>query len=309
MDLVTSTADVESLVEDQTLAKPEDLPPTDWIRLASYNVRNLFGEYEDVYSGRPDEPIDPTREKALVEVIRGLDADVVAFQEVQNERVLSDMFRKKINPKLSKEARFTSFVLIPARDPRGINVAIATRLAVQATLSFHDRDFGPPDQRDVHFSRDLLGAEIYATPTYRLLQFVAHLKAKLGGDRAEEKRRLEAEEIRSIIEKPVFGGNPYVEQDMVLAGDMNDDPKSSAIQSLRGHGAKALIDALADVDPNYTYPTHNKYKKTRFDYLFLSPTVRARAVSIYREPPTGEASDHYPVTLELRTKVSRRTSD
>lgn len=306
MDLVTSAAHVESLIEDQVLVKPESLPPTDWIRLASYNVRNLFGDREDVYSSRPDEPIDSARENALAAVIRALDADVVAFQEVQNERVLSDIFRKKINPRLPKEARFTSFVLIPARDPRGINVAIATRLAVQATLSFHDRDFGPADERNVHFSRDLLGAEIYGTPTYRFLLFVAHLKAKLGGEPAEAKRRLEAEEIRTIIEKPVFGGNPYIEQDMILAGDMNDDPESAAVQRLRGRGAKALTDALADVDPNYTYPTHNRYKKIRFDYLFLSPTVRARAASIYREPPTAEASDHYPVTLELRTKVSKQ---
>src|ERR1700723_684693 len=308
MDFLTSSAHVESLVEVQFLATAESLPPTDAIRLASYNVRKLFGDREEVYSPRPAKPIDPVREKALVEVICALDADVIAFQEVQNERVLSDIFRKKINRKLPKEARFTSFVLIPARDPRGINVAIATRLAVQGTLSFHDRDFGPPNRRKVHFSRDLLGAEIYCTPTYRFLLFVAHLKSKLGGERAEEKRLLEAEEIRSIIEKPVFGGNPYVEQDMVLAGDMNDDPESSAAKSLRGSGAKVLTDALADVDPNYTYPTHNKYKKTRFDYLFLSPTVRAGAASIYREPPTVEASDHYPVVLELQTTVSDHAS-
>jgi endonuclease/exonuclease/phosphatase family metal-dependent hydrolase len=292
-----------NLAEDKVLAQPRDLPNVKQIRLASYNVRNLFGEYPDTWSSRPSEPPSEERLQALANVVIGLDADVIAFQEVQNERVLSEFIRQRVNRRIRKEAKFTTFVLIPARDPRGINVAVATRLAARATLSFHDRDFGPEGNRNVHFSRDLLGVELYATPKYRFLLFVAHLKAKIGGDPSERKRRWEAEEIRTILKEPVFGGNPYVEQPMLLVGDMNAeaDPPEEAIQILKGKADSPLSDLLASVVPNYTYPTHNKYPKTRLDYLLASRELKTKDAGIFRDDPAGEASDHYPVFVTIQT--------
>ena len=53
-------------------------------------------------------------------MILSLEADAIAFQEVQNEKILGELFRTRVNPKISdKQYRFTSFVCIPARDPRG----------------------------------------------------------------------------------------------------------------------------------------------------------------------------------------------
>ena len=213
------------------LARPEELPRVQEFRVASYNAWNLFGEAHDVYSSRPSDPASDEQLDALAKMILNLHADAIAFQEVQNEKVLASLFRERVNPKI-KDApyRFTTFVCIPARDPRGINVALTTRLAVRGSVTFHDREFGPSDDNAVRFSRDLLGVELFATPEYRFLMFVAHLKSKMGGDEATGKRRLEATEIRTILQDPQMGGNPYIDQDLVLCGDMNDDPDSDVVR-------------------------------------------------------------------------------
>jgi endonuclease/exonuclease/phosphatase family metal-dependent hydrolase len=211
-----------------------------------------------------------------------------------------------VNPKIKeKEYRFTSFVCIPARDPRGINVALATRLAVNGTLTFHDREFGPLEDRATRFSRDLLGVELFATSRYRFLFFVAHLKSKLGADHGVGKRGLETHEIRTILETPQFGGNPFIAQDMVLCGDMNDDPDSAAIAILKGEGATELIDILGGLRPSMSFPTHNRYKKTRLDYILASPTLAIANPKIHTdEEAAPEASDHYPVSATVQVRAT-----
>jgi endonuclease/exonuclease/phosphatase family metal-dependent hydrolase len=168
-------------------------------------------------------------------------------------------------------------------------------------LSFQDREFGDLEAKAKKFSRDLLGVELYATSAYRFLFFVAHLKSKLGGDKAAEKRALEAKEIRSILEGPVFGGESFIHQPMILAGDMNDDPDAEVIDILRGKGKMALKDILEDLDDNYTYPTHKKYPKTRLDYIFASKSIQIERCAIHRDEPAAEASDHYPVSATIKT--------
>src|SRR3990172_7904875 len=154
-----------ALVENLTdvLKRPEELSYVENFRIATYNVYNLFGEDPDVHAVRPGEPAPKEQQMALGAMIRDLDADAIAFQEVQNEKVLSSLLRRYVNPALSRrgEEPFSTFVCIPARDPRGINVALATRLAVRGTISFHDYEFGPIKESPTRFSRDLLGVEVF----------------------------------------------------------------------------------------------------------------------------------------------------
>lgn len=302
-DVQRNTAEVQRLTD--VLVRPGELPDVPDFRIASYNVYNLFGDAPDVHSSRPNPPAPDEQLDALGEVILDLDADAIAFQEVQNEKILGELFRTRVNPKISdKQYRFTSFVCIPARDPRGINVALATRLAVNGTLTFHDREFGPIDERAVRFSRDLLGVELYATKTYRFLFFVAHLKSKMGEDHGVGKRALETAEIRTILETPQFGGNPFIAQDLVLCGDMNDDPDTEAIATLKGNGATELVDVLGQLQPPlHSFPTHTKYKKTRLDYILASRTLAISDATVHTDAEAvAEASDHYPVSATVRVK-------
>ncbi len=297
-------ASVENLTD--VLKRREELDYVENFRIATYNVYNLFGDRPDVHASRPGPPASEEQKKALGEMILDLDADAIAFQEVQNEKVLKKLFQGHVNKTLRrrKEEQFTTFVCIPARDPRGINVALATRLAVRGTITFHDYEFGPMEQDAMRFSRDLLCVELFVTPNYSFLFFVAHLKSKIGGPAAEKRREMQADEIRELFEQPVMGGSPYIQQDLILAGDMNDDPDAKTIEILRGKGDRPpLRDILEDLDPNYTFPTHSKYKKTRLDFIFASPTmaknVDLKAREIHRKERAVEASDHFPASITI----------
>ncbi len=300
-----NAARIEPLTE--VLRRPGELPEVETFRIAAYNVYNLFGEEPDVHSQRPNPPASDEQLDALGEVIRKVEADAIAFEEVQNEKVLAQLFRTRVNPRIRDRAyRFNSFVCIPARDPRGINVALATRLAVNGSLTFHDREFGDLEERAVRFSRDLLGVELFATPRYRFMFFVAHLKSKMGGEASQVKRGVETAEIRSIIETPQFGASAsYIDQDMVVAGDMNEDPGEEPIEILKGRGgAKPLRDILESGGP--TYPTHTRYRKTRLDYIFASPSITIEDAKVHRDDVDLEvarqASDHFPVSATVRVK-------
>lgn len=309
LSIAANTARVEPLTD--VLARPGELPDVETIRIAAYNVHNLFGEDPDVHAARPGPPASDEQLDALASMIREVDADAIAFEEVQNEKVLANLFRTRINPRIKDRAyRFSTFVCIPAKDPRGINVALATRLAVSGSLTFHDREFGDLDERATKFSRDLLGVDLYATSKYRFLFFVAHLKSKMGGDASQRKREVESTEIREILEKPQFGaGQPYIEQDVLVCGDMNEDPGEEPMEILKGKdGARPLRDILENGGP--TYPTHTKYPKTRLDYIFASPSIVVEDARVHRaDPGSGidlrvaqAASDHFPVSAVVRVK-------
>lgn len=298
LDASVSPVVVESLTT--TLARPEELPDVPSFRIAAYNVWNLFGDEPDVHSPRPNPPASDEQLKAIAKMILDTEAAAIAFEEVQNRAILSKVIRKYVNPKLDPELRFTAFVCIPSHDPRGINVALATRLAVRGTVSFQDREFGDLDDRAKKFSRDLLGVHLNATREYEFMFFVSHLKSKMGGETATFKRLLEANEAREILEEPAFGGGPaFISRDLVLAGDMNDDPDSEVIATLRGSGATALRDVLGELPDSNTYPTHTRYRKTRLDYIFASPSIRIGDPQIHKSELATVASDHYPVSAEV----------
>lgn len=296
---VEGEAHIELLAD--TLVKPGDLLERDSFRVASYNLHNLFGK-----DNPKTKPASPEQLDALVEVITELDADVLALQEVGDREPLVDIL-KRVNRRLKGDNGYT-VALTPSHDPRGINVAVATRFSERGRFTFQDREFDGIDET-MKFSRDLFGVQIAATPTYTFLLFVTHLKSKLArseeeGRRATRKRGLEAAEIRSILEDKQLG---YIKQPLLLAGDMNDDPGTDPIQTLCGQGPKALKDVLAAAHPDdYTYPTHKRRKKrnsTRLDYILASRSIKVADYKIHRDNPLAAvASDHYPVSVTLKVR-------
>jgi endonuclease/exonuclease/phosphatase family metal-dependent hydrolase len=299
-DADSTAVPIQSEPLTTTLARPGDLPDVPSFRIAAYNVYNLFGDEPDVHSPRPNPAAPDEQLKAIGKMILETGASAIAFEEVQNRAILSKVIKKYVNPKLDPIMRFSSFVCVPSHDPRGINVALATRLAVLGSISFQDREFGDLDESPKKFSRDLLGVRLAATPKYEFLFFVSHLKSKMGGDSATFKRLLEAQEAREILEEPAFGRGPsFISGDMVLAGDMNDDPGTEVIKTLAGTGDTAMRDVLAELPDSNTYPTHTRYKKTRLDYIFASKTIRIDDPKIHKTEIAAKASDHFPVSASI----------
>jgi endonuclease/exonuclease/phosphatase family metal-dependent hydrolase len=288
-------SEVESVRLRTDYRLPSQLIQRSRIRVASYNVYNLFGPETD--RPKPDEELD-----ALAEMIRRIDADVISFAEVDSLETLQHLFRERVNKRIDNENdTYDTFICVPANDRRGINVAFATRLSVRGKMSFSDREF-ERDGKAIKFSRDLLGVMIQATPDQKdsFLYFVGHLKSKIGGDSAEEKRRLEATEVIDILNQTSFGG-PYIAQPLLVAGDLNDDPDSEVIDVLRNGKLDDLFETL---QPNTTYPTKlpkRKYPATRLDYLFANEVMKPRmsGMKIHRDAAADRASDHYPISAVM----------
>jgi endonuclease/exonuclease/phosphatase family metal-dependent hydrolase len=294
----------------ETLVMPSQLPERASFIVATYNLHNLFGKGETVNPKKP--PASKEQLDALAEMLIEMDADAIGLQEVGDLATLKELLQK-VNRKRARGAFPYTRVLIPSHDPRGINVAVATRLSVRGAHTSQDREFGD-ESRPEKFSRDLLEVQIAATPTYSFTLFVAHLKSKLAmsetqSKRAEQKRGMEATEIRNILGDDEFG-TPHIKRPMLLVGDMNDYPDAAALAKLRGEGPPVLRDILAEGDhaANYTYPTHNRYRKTRLDYVFASPSISIERYKIHRDNPAAKiASDHYPVSVTVKVRRRRKT--
>src|SRR5262249_5292011 len=122
------------------LRRPAELPRRAEITVASYNVYNLFGETSE--RPKPEEQLD-----ALGEMILKLDADIISFAEVENVDALKSLFRSRVNKELEGDDKYDAFICVPANDPRGINVAMATRMSVPGKMSFCDLYFSTIAER------------------------------------------------------------------------------------------------------------------------------------------------------------------
>lgn len=115
---------------------PEPLPKTPGaIRLATYNVENLFdteddpalaGQYEDMNSVKPKAQLE-----GIAAAIRKLDADVLAVEEIESEAALR-WFRDTY----LKDLGYTHLASIDAGDERGIEQGILSRFPIKSVKNW-----------------------------------------------------------------------------------------------------------------------------------------------------------------------------
>jgi endonuclease/exonuclease/phosphatase family metal-dependent hydrolase len=284
------------------------------LRLATYNIRNLFDGIQN--PGKEAEKPKPTKELvALGQSMHDINADVLGFQEVESKEVLSQ-FRDKYLADMG----YREVVLIEGNDTRGIDVALFSRYPVTNVKSHKDVRFpvaGEP--QPVGFSRDLLQVRIQGPNNYAFTVFVAHLKSHHGGAPADVRREAEARAAQQII-GAFQKANPR--ENFVVMGDFNDAPNAKPVQPLvnpqvSGLGlTDVIMKDLGNGPEVYTY--HPKQYRSRIDYLLLSPSMMneyvPKSVSLYKPFKQGDqwqklyfydASDHIPVTLDLNISADR----
>jgi len=269
-------------------ADPVDFPTGgDTIRVGTYNVEDLFDGVDDPRKADGPAPSDE-RLRALATIIQSADCDILALQEVENIEVIT-WFNSVCLGGMYREA-----VLIEGNDPRGIDVAVLSKLPLGNVKSFRDREITDwLDGPRKCFSRDLLAVQ-WTDPrgrTWNLL--TTHLKS--GGKWCDGVlREVQADAIADICREEGFVnglGNGLT----VLAGDLNAEPWDDA------------LDALSTVpfsDPARDLPRRNTHASGKvLDYILLSPDAEkfyaVGSYGILREFPAGEASDHFLIYLDL----------
>ena len=275
------------------------------LRIASYNVLNLFDKIDN--PDKKDEGTPPKPEaaqKALAEVIDASEADVFAFQEVENLEILTE-FRD--NHGLAEE--YPYLVLVEGNDNRGIDVALMSKHPINNVKTHKDAKFKVPGEGDRGFLRDVLQADI-DIPAYGPVRFFAtHFASKLGGERADRMREAEAGAAREIIKAETrdFPGQKYV-----VMGDFNDSPDSPAVQTMlkKDESGWGLVDGFRNEPDAVSYPTNPKTAKKwgykRIDQILMSPEMAAtqKSEAVFKHDKSADASDHWMVTADFSLNAS-----
>ncbi len=302
------------------------------MRLATFNVQNmrlrrpegearLDGARDRDAAGADDPGLDRIDRRLTAEVIRAMDADVVALQEVFDRATLDHFHDAVLLP--AGAAPYPHRICLPGNDGHGLSVALLSRRAPDAAIS-HARasaaELGLSDiPRAVRggplFRRDCLEVRLGGLTLY-----VCHFKAPWPDrDRARAIRRAEAEGVRRIVEA---GHADPAASDWIVLGDLNQSTprEDDALSPLREGFAVDLMERLAPEDA-WTFRSLDGAQRGRPDAILLSPAlarrfpaamprifragmdpeVAARAGPRFREvgAPRPHASDHAAVWVDL----------
>ncbi|MDA0659200.1 MAG: endonuclease/exonuclease/phosphatase family protein [Planctomycetota bacterium] len=271
--------------------------PTDMVRVATFNVKNLFDAVDDPYT---DDETTPTKPRAELEKIartmRAVDADVWALQEVEDRRYL-ERFVAAFLPDLD----YSQVVLMEGNDGRGIDVAVLSRLPVGPVVSHRHQPFPGVKGRPQRFSRDVLRVTLEPKERLPFEMWVVHLKSNADGrEHAEPIRTAEVVALRQIYQTQLTV-DPQAR--ILLCGDFNDTVESASLQPLR-HGSDAPRTLFTDVPLADRITYSREPYRSMIDFIFAAPGMEPSFVKgSYQIHPLEEAdsgSDHRPVSAEFR---------
>lgn len=280
-------------------SQPASRPARDTIRVATYNVLNLFDAEDDPYRDDEGTRTKPRSElERLAATIRRLDADVLALQEVEN-RFYLERFVRVLLPDMG----YRHVVHFEGNDNRGIDCAVLSRLPVGPVTSYRHILFDGPGRRPMRFLRDLLRVRIEPPDAAPFDVFVVHLKSKGSGESSHPIRLAEAQQVRAIVDD-LLSHDPRAR--FVLCGDFNDEWDSPSLLALRGGGDTELKCFWTEL-PDDNRITYNKAPyRSMIDFILCSPamsrTYVANSYTILPGDVESCGSDHNPVVAVFRIR-------
>jgi len=266
------------------------------LTIAAYNAKNLFDVFDDPYTEDEKTQVKSRQEiEALAGAIKYMEADVVAFSEIENEHVLKAMISEFL-----PDEGYQFIAASNSNSGRGINLGIVSRKPI---LSVTSHRFGlltiPSSTRVWSFARDLWQVKLRINDDHVLNLFIVHFKSRRdsSGDPNSGKWRLaEAMEARRIVEQ-VAKAHP--KEWYAIVGDFNDTPDNPPIKHLLDEEAGLLVDVHASLKPKdrITY-LHEPYRST-IDYIMTCPRLAKRLKPGSAEVMTSysmmRGSDHAPI--------------
>ena len=287
------------------------------LRVATYNTENFFDRYDDPYINDFNQENGTKPKKwlamaALARVIKGVNADVIALQEVENRGALEEFNRAYL-----RDMGYRHVILVEANNShaseysRGIDVAVLSRIPVAAVTSHQNREFRVQD-RMRRFSRDFLQVRLkpHGFPDTHL--FVLHAPSKRGERRAYYRRLAEARESAVILTEQFAGKTDAF---VIVTGDFNDEPDSKSLGVYTSIPAVplCLIPPRDTKGRSYTWygGEHSSYPPNTFDHILVSAPAKKLIVggraTIWNDADAALASDHRPVYITLRSKTRKKT--
>ena len=322
------TNEPEDFIRFGSRTAPARTPGT--VRLATYNVENLFDDQDDPELSGRYEDIDDTKPephvRAVADAIRALDADIIALQEIESEAVVR-WFRDTYLADMG----YDHLASIDAGDERGIEQAVLSRYPIASVTNWPRHPLGGthPDKwgnsenwhagEPITFHRSPLRVDIDIPPlsepgaitpgirdAYPLTLYVVH--AKSGGP-GEYWRLAEARGLANQI-KLQLAAEP--DANIAVLGDFNAFLSDGSVRTFIDSGFTDALSDLADRTPRLV--THESGR--RIDHILVNTNLRPELVPAspfilgtpslpegidWREEwrPDGYASDHFLVAVEI----------
>lgn len=272
----------------------------DEIVVATCNALNLFDAEDDPYTNDDSTPQKPKQElEALARMLRGINADVVAMQEVESRGYLQ-RFLDVYLPDLGYE----HVVFYEGNDLRGIDVCLISRVPVGKVISHRHLRFPShtPGKEWERFQRDLLRVELRPTHGDPFEIWVVHLKSNAGGtEEAEPIRLSEAEELRRLVVERLTADPGAA---FLICGDFNDVWESPTLKSIVGDMSMSLRAFFEEAPADQRITYNQEPFRTMIDFQLCSPAMADRFVAgsyaIVAGSPELTGSDHNPVVSRYR---------
>ncbi len=287
-----------------TMAEADAGRPGGAFTIATYNLKNATDVYDDPYTHDEQRPIKPHKElKQIADAIRALDADVVAFQEVETEGLL----RTTVHEFLS-DMGYEYVAVQPTNSDHGINIGVISRRPIVSITSHRHMDLPAVDGRQPQrFARDLMRATIRVDESRTIDIYIVHFKSRrsVSGDKTSTRWRVaEASAARQVI-----GRQLSTDPDawVVLTGDFNATPDSPALDALLQPAARPmLIDPHSDLPEDRRITYLRKPHRSTIDYVLVSPALANRVIKgsarVLDDPKLLAGSDHAPVVVSFDLK-------
>lgn len=293
------------------------------VRIGSYNMLNFFdqvddpslqGDYDD-FGDNPG-PTSVARCEELAKVIRELDADVLALQEVESQEALT-WFTNEYLPDMG----YKFVVSEEVGYYRGIEQSVLSRFPITKVRTWPDADLTkikrigggwseiPSNTSEIAFQRSPLCVTVTTPEGYELTLFSIHQKA----GRDSWRRELEALQIMEYV-KSMTKANPN--RNIAIIGDFNAQPWD---RSVRVYLRNSMTDALSHRSLNLQWDDTSPLRKTHtsgrvIDFILLNAAAVDELVvdsgfvlgSSHPEYdwkndaiPSGYASDHCAIAIDM----------
>jgi endonuclease/exonuclease/phosphatase family metal-dependent hydrolase len=278
------------------------------LTLAAYNVKNLFDQFDDPYTkDETDDAKSPADLQALADVLRALNADILALVEVENEGVLRAFADQYLS-----DLGYRHIAVSPTNSPWGMSVGIMSRQPISRIASYRFCDLTLPDQpgKTWRFARDLLHVTIPLSADQALQLFIVHFKSRRdsrGDAHSTHWRLAEAAATHQVINDLLHDDPQSL---IALLGDCNDTPASATLNTLLDAGSLLDIHAPLPADQRITY-LREPYRST-VDYLLVSPALYAllqpASARVLHDQPLLRGSDHAPLAATFVFPFALRSS-
>ena len=265
----TDSAVVQDLAITDAVADSQRVRPD--LRALTYNTHLFFDTVCD--SGRctpsdfeqvPTMQAFTTKADAVATALRGLSADVIALQEIENQTAL-DALRGRLRD------LYPTVVLGETGLPGSIDVAVLGAGSLLLVRTHRSQTLTRPDGSTTSFTRELLEVHMMIKGR-RVVMFAAHFRSKVSDDPG--RRLAEAQAARDIVLKTAA---EFPDAVVLLGGDLNDTPGSPPLDAMES--APNLMRVAKD-RPAASVATYSfNGTEQAIDHLFVARTARVSYVA------------------------------